>query len=135
MHAGDWDVGLLEPILAMQFNAHEAQLLQAGPADDYIVMVGTPPAAAPAGRLVVMRRATEWHVADISIDIPYRRQGIGTRLLAWLQTGARTGGVPLRLHCLRTNPAVRLYLRLGFRCEGPDGGTHLLLSWAPGAAE
>ena len=49
----------------------------------------------------------------IVIDPSRQRQGLGTALLQRLQAEALARGVPLWLSVYRTNPARRLYARLG----------------------
>ncbi len=50
-----------------------------------------------------------------------RGSGLGTRLLRALQAEAAEKGLPLRLKVVLTNPARRLYQRLGFVGLGDDG--------------
>lgn len=47
-------------------------------------------------------------------------RGIGAALVRGLQAEARVAGMPLKLKVLKTNPALRLYQRLGFAIVGED---------------
>jgi ribosomal protein S18 acetylase RimI-like enzyme len=134
LQAGHWEATARDHVMAMQFAAHEAHLLQAGKADDCMIVMGTWPDAPPIGRIVVFHRESEIHVADLSLLPEFRQRGIGTHLLTGLQGEARACGLPLRLYCLRTNPAAGLYRKLGFRDDGHGKGAHILLTWSPDAA-
>lgn len=135
MQAGHWEPAMRNHFMEMQFTAHEAHLRQASKADDRMILMGDRPDALPIGRIVVFHRESEFHVADLSLLPEFRQRGIATHLLTGLQEEARIRSLPLRLYCLCTNPAVRLYQRLGFRCEGLDKGVHILLAWYPDSAD
>jgi ribosomal protein S18 acetylase RimI-like enzyme len=70
---------------------------------------------------------------DIALLRPFRRRGVGARLLADLQAEASAAGKPLRIHVERFNPALGLYARLGFQLV-EDRGVYLFLEWSPDAA-
>ena len=135
MQAGHWEPAMRNHFMEMQFTSHEAHLRQAGEADDRMIVMSDQPDAQPIGRVVVFRRESEFHVADLSLLPEFRQRGIGTHLLTSLQEEARIRGLPLRLYCLRTNPAVDLYRHLGFRDEGHGKGVHILLTWHPDFAD
>jgi ribosomal protein S18 acetylase RimI-like enzyme len=57
-------------------------------------------------------------VVAIAVDEFQRNRGIGRELLVGLADAARTDGAPaLSLSVSRTNPALRLYERLGYRAS------------------
>ena len=57
-----------------------------------------------------------YHVAEIHVAPERRNQGIGSRLLRFAEEQAREQGCPrLSLTTTATNPAQRLYERVGFR--------------------
>jgi ribosomal protein S18 acetylase RimI-like enzyme len=58
----------------------------------------------------------------------YCNRGIGTTLVRELQAEAQSASKPLRIHVERSNPALRLYERLGFG-EIEDKGVYLFLEW------
>jgi ribosomal protein S18 acetylase RimI-like enzyme len=72
---------------------------------DQIVLVGD----VPVGRLLTARTAAGQHVVDVALVPLHRGRGLGTVLLAGL-----LGDGPVTLEVATTNPARRLYERLGF---------------------
>jgi len=62
-----------------------------------------------------------------------RGRGLGTRILEDLADGCAQTGKPLRLQVIRTNPARRLYRRLGFIVTG-ETDTHLSMERIPPTA-
>jgi ribosomal protein S18 acetylase RimI-like enzyme len=85
------------------------------------------------GRLHVDRAREAWLVIEIALFPAYQGKGIGTRLLTRVLSEAAAVGRPVRLYVERSNPAQRLYGRLGFR-QIADEGVYLLLEWRPGPA-
>ena len=84
----------------------------------------------PIGTLKT-RRQDQWLVVDdIEVDPGHQGRGIGTRLLRGVLAEAERAHVPVRLRVLRTNPARRLYDRLGFVAEG-ETATHVLMLHKP----
>jgi GNAT superfamily N-acetyltransferase len=81
-----------------------------------------------AGRLYVDRRSEEIWIVDISLLPGYRGRGVGTHVLEGLQSEAGASGRPLSLHVERFNPALQLYLRLGFELV-EAGPVYLQMTW------
>ncbi|MEV0789374.1 GNAT family N-acetyltransferase [Kribbella sp. NPDC050459] len=74
-----------------------------------------------AGRLRVSRTAESVELNGIQLHPDVQNRGVGTSIIAELQSEAARRGVPLRLHVERDNPnARRLYDRLGFVRIGGD---------------
>jgi GNAT superfamily N-acetyltransferase len=67
------------------------------------------------GYLNVVNHDDHVFLAGIYLDRQYRRRGLGAELIGDLLRNCRSLHKPLRLPVLRTNPAQRLYARLGFR--------------------
>lgn len=110
------ELSLLDPaqresFLELQWRARQRDYRARHPdAEDQIVLVeGT-----VAGRLLVARRSDELVVVDIALLPEFRGRGIGSRLLLRLLEEATRAGIVVRLHVALTNPALRLYRRLGF---------------------
>jgi ribosomal protein S18 acetylase RimI-like enzyme len=59
-------------------------------------------------------------LAQLFIDAPFQRQGIGTELIRRLIVEAANLSQPVELDVVRINPALRLYQRLGFRIIGEE---------------
>ena len=90
-------------------------------------------------RVQTGRPAGEYHVSELHVDPRHRNRGIGAALMRYAEAEARSGGHRLMsLQTLTTNPARRLYERLGFRVvetrTDPDfehftgaAGTHRML--------
>jgi ribosomal protein S18 acetylase RimI-like enzyme len=58
---------------------------------------------------------------DIALLPQYRNQGIGSTLLRELLADAARAGCAVSLKVENTNPAARLYERLGFQTVDEDG--------------
>jgi ribosomal protein S18 acetylase RimI-like enzyme len=84
----------------------------------------------PAGRLYVHRGPTEIRIVDIALTPAYRGRGLGTALLQRLIAEAAGGGRTLSIHVEMSNPARRLYERLGFRPAG-EHGPYVLMERRP----
>jgi ribosomal protein S18 acetylase RimI-like enzyme len=73
-----------------------------------------------AGWMQCAARDDGLYLEQIFIDAPFRRRGIGTRLITDLIGRAARNGQPMTLAVVRQNPALRLYERLGFRIADED---------------
>lgn len=93
----------------------------------HVIRVG----GADAGRLLVARWEREIRIVDIALLPEYRGGGAGTALLRGLIDEATAAGKPLTIHVERANPALGLYVRLGFTPVG-DEGVYLKLARDPG---
>lgn len=67
----------------------------------------------PIGRMIVDESSDRLHLVDIALAPAYHRQGIGGELLRRLIEEA--AGRPIGLQVLASNPARKLYQRIGFR--------------------
>jgi GNAT superfamily N-acetyltransferase len=121
----DWTDEQKDAFLHMQFQAQHAwyQEHYVGAQFDLLLVDG-----APAGRLYVHRRGSEIRLMDISLLAEFRGSGIGTKLLRELMSEAEAAGKPLTIHVEKYNPAIRLYLRLGFK-PIDDRGPYDLMEW------
>jgi|SRR5215471_18665493 len=59
-------------------------------------------------------------LGQLFVDVALRRRGIGTEIVKGLIGEAATAGQALTLGVVKTNPALRLYERLGFRTTHQD---------------
>jgi GNAT superfamily N-acetyltransferase len=65
-------------------------------------------------------RDDELFVAQLFLDDPFQGQGIGTEVMNRLIGGASRLNQAVRLAVVKTNPALRLYERLGFHITHED---------------
>ena len=73
-----------------------------------------------AGALHVAQDATAHHLHLLLLRPAFQRRGLGSQLIAGLLARARGEGKALTLKVIKTNPARRLYDRLGFVVTGED---------------
>ena len=59
-------------------------------------------------------------LAQLFVDAVHQRQGIGTEILNRIGEEATRAGQAITLGVVKTNPALRLYERLGFRITHED---------------
>jgi len=62
----------------------------------------------------------ELFVAQMFVDRPFQRRGIGTEVMKWLIGEAARANQAVRLAVVKINPARRLYERLGFQVTHED---------------
>jgi ribosomal protein S18 acetylase RimI-like enzyme len=114
-----WSAAQQEAFLRMQFNAQQRWYETAyAEAEHQLVFLES--GDQPIGRMLVTRDAKKSHLVDIALLSEHRGKGIGTQLLRDLIAHSQQMGVPLTLQVLKTNPAARLYERLGFTRTGED---------------
>ena len=78
--------------------------------------------AEPIGRFYIDRETRHWYLMEISLLPDWRGRGLGAALVGLLQDEVRAGrGDRVSLNVETTNPARRLYTRLGFvEVAAPD---------------
>ena len=81
------------------------------------------------GRLYLDRRDDEVRIIDIALHPTYQRLGIGERLLNAIIQYAQERELPVTIHVEKNNPAMSLYLRLGFELI-EDQGVYDLMQWS-----
>jgi ribosomal protein S18 acetylase RimI-like enzyme len=123
-----WDPKQREFFLNMQFNAQQQSYVDVYPAAvNNIILL----AERPIGRMLVDRTANEITLVDIALLGEYRNRQIGTSLLRNLMDEAATAQKSVRLSVFKSNPALRLYQRLGFSQVGEDA-LYFEMQWLPG---
>lgn len=125
--ATDWSDEQKAEFCRSQFEAQTAHYRLHYPTASFSVILVD---EAPAGRLYVDRWTEEIRIMDIALLPAFRGRGIGTKLLTNLQNEAVAAGKFLSIHVERFNPALTLYVRLGFTLA-EDKGVYLLLHWQP----
>jgi len=118
----------LRPLLEMQFRARQLSYGHNYPnALDTILCLedGT-----PVGRHLVDRQADCYRTIDIAVLPQFQNRGIGAWALRQFQQLSEIESIPFRLSVLQTNPALRLYERLGFRKVSNDD-VSFEMEWQP----
>ena len=123
--ATDWTDEEKTAFCRSQFEAQDAHYRRHYPECEFLVVENN---GTPIGRLYRDRRDDEIRVVDIALLTAARGQGIGGRLMQNILDEAAQAGLMVRIHVERSNPARRLYDRLGFRLE-EQGEVYNLLSW------
>jgi ribosomal protein S18 acetylase RimI-like enzyme len=90
-------------------------------------------AGEPAGRLYLHRGTREHCIVDIAFLPQHCGQGLGTAVLTDVLAGAAAAGTSVTIHVEKNNPALRLYLRLGFAAV-EDKGIYVQMRRAAPAA-
>ena len=127
MAAWNWPPAQVAAFLQMQYRAQRLSYADAYPGAEHSLVLED---GRPIGRLLVWRGPAEVRLVDISLLPAARGRGLGSRLLRQLMQEAAAARLPLRLQVLTTNPARRLYLRLGFRRTGGDP-VYDAMEWTP----
>jgi len=120
--------GQREILLSLQYRAQSRDYAGRFPHSESFIVEFCGQAA---GRLLLNREAHEVRVVDIAVLPEVRRKGIATTVLKSLLAEAEAAGVAVRLSVWHSNPALGLYLRLGF-CETARTATYLELEWRSG---
>ncbi len=121
-----WDDDQKTAFLNSQFDLQRRHYREAYPEARFDVLMQ---GEEPVGRLYI-DRSEVIHVIDIALVPGVRGQGLGTSLFEELTHEAAAGDRCVRVHVMKGNPALRLYVRLGFR-EIEDIGTHHFMEWHP----
>ena len=121
----NWSDLQKQTFLKMQFTARQQQYCLVYPqAIDRIILQDSE----AIGRLLVDQEERCLVLIDIALLPAHQNRGVGTKLVQSLLEEAAATGESVRLHVLATNPAVRMYERLGFTVTAEDG-TYLEMKW------
>lgn len=111
--------------LTMQWRAQQASYNRQFPtASTYMIVVDKQ----CVGKLLIEELADYHHLIDISILPTYQRKGIASSIIAELLQKAREGNKAVILRVFHTNPARRLYERLGFQVVS-ENELYLTMRW------
>lgn len=123
-----WSAVQRETFLSLQLEAQDRHYRAQYPKPRFDVIERD---GVPVGRLVVDREeGGVIHLLDIALLPPERGAGLGSALLRGLQEEAAARGSAILLHVVRTNPALRLYSRLGFRVLREEA-VYVGMEWRP----
>ena len=116
-----------ESFITTQFHAQSSQYAMSHPeATNSVVLLNE----APIGRLMLDKGELEFTLVDISLLPCHRRGGIGTHLIKELLREAAAAGKSVRLNVWHSNPARKLYQRMGFSAANDDG-VYCEMWWKP----
>lgn len=125
--AWNWPQEQVAAFLQMQYRAQRFSYETAFPGAEHGLVLQD---GRPIGRLLVWRGPEEARLVDISLLPEARGRGAGSRLIRDLMEECAAARRRLTLQVLVTNPARRLYLRLGFRRTGGDA-LYDQMEWNP----
>ena len=126
----NWTEDQKHSFLNMQFTAQDHHYRRHYPdADHWVALVD----GQAAGRYVVDRNQDRILIVDIALLPQHRGKGVGTSLLESTQADAGAAGLPVVLNVEMSNPAARLYRRLGFT-RTAEQGIHHEMKWLPDSA-
>lgn len=111
MQQAPWDDDQRRAFLQQQFEAQHQHYQEHFPNAEYAVIYQSLHAV---GRLYVDQRQDEVRIVDIALLPEHCGQGLGGNILQDIISAANAKGKPVRIHVEKTNPAMRLYKRLGF---------------------
>ncbi len=121
----------LEALLLMQFEAQRSSYARRYPDARHMVVKD---GETPIGRMIVAETESAMQLVDLALLKPFRRKGIGSKLIRRLQKEAALIGKPIGLQVAMDNPALRLYQRLGFRPKS-EQFHYLSMEWNPKAVK
>jgi ribosomal protein S18 acetylase RimI-like enzyme len=122
-----WSAEQKAAFLAQQFQAQRSHYRGSLPGCAFDVIQH---AGMPVGRLYLQAGDTHLHLVDIALLPALRGQGVGSAILEALQAAAAASGQGVSAFVEHSNPARRLYRRLGFT-EIADHGVYLEIVWPP----
>ena len=125
--ATGWPVEVQHQFLAHQADAQHRHYRAHYPNAEWLVIERS---GEPVGRLYIDEWPSQFRLIDISLLPEGRGKGIGGAILADLQEAAAGKGKALSIHVERNNPAMSLYLRLGF-AKVDEHGVYDLMEWKP----
>lgn len=113
-----WPDELKAKFLAQQFDAQHRHYRAHYPDAEWLVIERGGEAI---GRLYVEEWSDQVRIIDIALLPTHRGRGIGGAILDDVIEQADRAGKAVSIHVERSNPAMRLYLRLGFVKTGESG--------------
>jgi len=126
-----WTDEFKRTFLDQQFNAQHTYYHDAFAGADFLLVQRD---GAAIGRIYVYRTPIEILLLDIALIPQLRNQGMGSALLHEVIDEARREGLRVALHVEASNPARRLYDRLGFVLV-EQGDSYDLLHLEPPASD
>jgi GNAT superfamily N-acetyltransferase len=122
-----WPLEMQQQFLTHQFDAQHRHYQRHYPDAEWLVIERR---GEPIGRLYIEEWPSQIRLIDISLLPHGRGEGVGSAILADLMEAAKAAGKALSIHVEQNNPAMRLYLRLGF-VQVEEHGIYHLMEWRP----
>jgi ribosomal protein S18 acetylase RimI-like enzyme len=105
-----WPEQIRHQMITMQFQAFEQSIITEFPGSiDFLILFNS----VKAGRLQINKDEKEIRIINISLLPAFRNKGIGSKILNNIIIEA--SHTPVFLEVDKTNPAQKLYSRLGFK--------------------
>ena len=120
-----WDLKMGQAFIEMQFRVQAQNYKATYPSAQNNIILSD---GAPVGRMLVDRTEQAIKLVDIAILRDHCGAGIGSKLIQSLLDEAARDGKEVQLSVFKTNPAARLYQRLGFSTVADDG-VYFEMSW------
>jgi ribosomal protein S18 acetylase RimI-like enzyme len=122
-----WSAEEIDAFLSQQFNLQHSYYTAHFPNAkfDIIELDGK-----RIGRLYTDTGAKDIRVIDVALLPKYRNQGIGTHYMKGILAEAEANNMKVTLHVEYFNPALNLYLRLGFQ-QIEEYGSNAFMEWKP----
>jgi ribosomal protein S18 acetylase RimI-like enzyme len=114
-------------LMKLQFAAQQRHYQANMPKAEHLVVLQD---GDPIGRMILLRRNDELHLAEIALLPECRNHGIGSRLMEKLIKAEAEQGHAISLRVYKQNAAVCFYERLGFAIA-KDDGAYLLMEKPP----
>jgi GNAT superfamily N-acetyltransferase len=121
----DWSDAQKASFLQSQFDAQHAHYQKHYTGSDFFVI---DQAGQAIGRLYLARWKSEHRIVDIALLPEHRGRGVGSALLRDLLDEAAGAAKAVTIHVEKFNPAMSLYLRLGF-VAAREEGAYQLMRW------
>ncbi|OAN63945.1 hypothetical protein A7X12_19010 [Sphingomonas sp. TDK1] len=123
-----WSQAEKQAFVDEQFRLQHHHFVRRCPRADFWILLRD---EVPIGRLYLDRSTSEWRIVDILLATGWRAQGLGSRLIAWVQQSAAAAGaraVALTV-AVDNRRAHALYARLGFSDTDAGDGLHQPMRW------
>ena len=127
----DWNAEQKEAFLRMQFQSQTTHYQAYYSHAEYQIIQREN--SIPVGRLIVDRSSDSMLIVDIALLPQYRNAGIGTTIIQQSMTEASLTNLPIILRVEFFNPAMKLYIRLGFVKTREIDIYHEMV-WKPGSS-
>jgi ribosomal protein S18 acetylase RimI-like enzyme len=131
-HLG-WTDAQQAVFLAQQFALQQRHIAGHHPQADLLMVDDiSAPVRRTIGRIDIDRSGSAWRLIEIALVSGRRSQGIGGRLVRWLQSEARASHATIDLHVVADHEAaLRFYRRHGFQEIGSITPSHRRMRWSP----